>query len=232
MEVYKMTCSVNGKIYIGSTKYTAYDRIFDLSSSSSHISRARDGDTNPLYEDIRKYGIEAFNIETIEFLDNRLDAYRREDYWIKFYWNLLGEDMMYNNKNSACGNSNWSVPFIKENQEKAAAARREKYGTANGRCLTEEAKQKAKETKIKRYGTVSACDINPKSRESQKKKISKKILDKETNQIIYGYKSLVEKLNNIGYTELTLDKVKKSFYNENHSLRYKYPEIYERFILL
>lgn len=41
MEVYKITCKINNKIYIGSTKLSKEKRWGDLSSSSSHLSCVR-----------------------------------------------------------------------------------------------------------------------------------------------------------------------------------------------
>ena len=58
MEIYKITCKINNKVYIGSTKLTKEKRWGDLSSSSSHLSCARDEIDKPLYNDIRKYGKE------------------------------------------------------------------------------------------------------------------------------------------------------------------------------
>lgn len=232
MEVYKITCKVNNKVYIGSTKYTKELRWKDYSNRSSHLSCVRDGDTRPLYEDIRKYGEDQFCLETLEILDNRLEAYRREDYWIKEYAKILGEGMLYNQYNSACGHNDWSVPNNPEYQKKSAESRRLKYGTANGATLTEESKKKALETKLKKYGTASPCDIHPESRESQRKKVSKKILDKETGEILYGYQNLANFLNELGYDEFTMDRVKKSINDPSHRLQIKYPEVYDRFIIL
>ena len=54
MEVYKITCKTNNKIYIGSTKLSKEKRWGDLSSSSSHLSCVRKGKDTPLYNDIKK----------------------------------------------------------------------------------------------------------------------------------------------------------------------------------
>lgn len=232
MEVYKIICRVNNKVYIGSTKYTKEIRWGDLSNSSSHLSCVRDGDTRLLYEDIRKYGEDQFCLETLEVLDDRLEAYHREDYWIKEYAQILGEDMLYNQYTSACRHNDWSVSNNPEYQKKATESRRARYGAANGATLTEESKKKALETKLKRYGTTNPCDMHPESRESQRKKVSKKILDKETGEIVYGYQNLSDFLNKLGYDEFTMDRVKKSINDPSHKLQIKYPEIYSRFVIL
>lgn len=140
--------------------------------------------------------------------------------------------MLYNQYTSACGHNDWSVPNNPDYQKKATESRRAKYGTANGAMLTEESKKKALETKLKRYGTTNPCDMHPESRESQRKKVSKKILDKETGEIIYGYQNLSNLLNNLGYEEFTLDRLKKSINDTSHRLQIKYPEVYSRFVIL
>ena len=88
MEVYKITCKTNNKIYIGSTKLSKEKRWGDLSSSSSHLSCVRKGKDTPLYNDIKKYGAENFVLETLEIITgDRHKAYERETYWIKYFWN-------------------------------------------------------------------------------------------------------------------------------------------------
>lgn len=233
MEVYKITCLVNHKVYIGSTKFTKEVRWGDLSSSSSHLSRARAGAESPLYEDIRTYGEDKFLLETLEYVkDSRLAAYRREDFWIKKYWSDLGEDMMYNKYNSACGHDDWTVPHNPEFQQKATESRRSKYGSANAKCLTPEAIKKAQATKLDRYGTISNCDINPESRQSQIEKVSKHYIDTKLGDQVIGYSSILDRLLNEGY-DITYWVVKRivSGSASNRS-RSKYPELVTRFKLI
>ena len=153
MEVYKITCKINNKIYIGSTKLNKEKRWGDLSSSSSHLSCVRKGKDTPLYNDIKKYGAENFILETLEIITgDRHKAYERETYWIKYFWDKLGENLIYNQFKGSHRNSNWSVPHDKEHQRKAAKARQEKYGKTNAMMITPEAMIKAKQTKINKYG--------------------------------------------------------------------------------
>ena len=199
MEIYKITCKVNNKIYIGSTKYTKEQRWGDLSSSSSHLSRVRNNDNRPLYNDIKKYGKENFILETIEIINgDRHEAYKREDYWIKKYWDLYGEEKMYNQYRGSHGNKNWTVPHIPKYQQKAAMIRKEKYGTSNAKMITKEAIEKAKITRFKKYGRYN----KPLSKEKKEKhdiEVSNKILDTYTNNIIIGYKNVQILLNQEGY---------------------------------
>lgn len=64
MEVYRITNTITGKVYIGSTKYTKEYRW------STHLKDLKKGDSRPLYEDIRKYGIDAFDLTTLHKYDS------------------------------------------------------------------------------------------------------------------------------------------------------------------
>ena len=55
---------MNEKLYVGITSQSSDHRLRG-SSSSSHEGRANSGDPHPLYVDIRKYGIDKFNMEDI-----------------------------------------------------------------------------------------------------------------------------------------------------------------------
>ena len=199
MEIYKITCKINNKVYIGSTKLTKEKRWGDLSSSSSHLSCVRDGKKTPLYNDIRKYGKENFLLETLEIVDgDRTEAYKKETYWIKYFWDKLGKDMIYNQFKGSHGNSNWSIPHDPKMQKKAALIRKERYGSLNAMMITPEAIKKAKQTKIKKYGRVGPI-ISDKGKKNHDIKVSNKILDTSDNQILIGYNEVCVKLNKEGY---------------------------------
>ena len=77
-EIYKITNKINEKVYIGQTCYTTAVRWY------SHIEALYKGKKNPLYQAMRKYGEENFEVECIEVCDNeQLDE--REIYYIKEY---------------------------------------------------------------------------------------------------------------------------------------------------
>lgn len=228
MEVYKITCLVTDKVYIGSTKLDKFSRWGDLSSRSSHLSCARDGDPRPLYEDIRNYGEDSFLLETLEEVEgDRLDAYRREDFWIKKFWKDLGSARMYNQYDSACGHNDWSVPHDESIQLKAAESRRRKYGTANGACLTPEALAKARNTRQAKYGIY--VPVSPEGRASQTEKVSHTIRDTKFNDNLIGYKGVHQRLLSEGY-DITFWVVKRivSGYVSKRSFA-KYPDLIDRF---
>lgn len=75
--IYKITNTINGKVYIGQT--------FDLAGRwAKHRYMVRQGSKRHLYSAIRKYGEDNFTMEVIEeCLEERADE--REVFWIMFY---------------------------------------------------------------------------------------------------------------------------------------------------
>ena len=77
--IYKITNTINGKVYIGQTKQTIEQRFIQ------HKSHARTGQSHhKLARALRKYGDENFTIELVEICDYEI-LDKRERYWIKFF---------------------------------------------------------------------------------------------------------------------------------------------------
>jgi group I intron endonuclease len=76
--VYKITNDVNGKMYIGQTSRTLDER-FGEHLKEVRMSRSAG---RPLYDAMRKYGVNHFHIEPIEETNNPKE---REVYWIEYY---------------------------------------------------------------------------------------------------------------------------------------------------
>lgn len=74
MIIYKITNLLNGKIYIGQTKFTAEKRFKEHAKADSFIGRA-----------IRKYGVKNFKVEVIEVCKNALELNEREIFWIEYF---------------------------------------------------------------------------------------------------------------------------------------------------
>lgn len=83
--IYKITNSVNKKIYIGKTVRTVSVRFRE------HLDRADENYQSYLYNAIRKYGQENFIVETIEEVNDE-DINEKEKYWIHFYQSNLKEN--------------------------------------------------------------------------------------------------------------------------------------------
>lgn len=79
--IYKISNTVNNRVYIGQTVFSIEERW------KQHISASFDtgfrGD-NLLYRAMRKHGRDKFHIETIEKVENNKLS-EREIYWIKYY---------------------------------------------------------------------------------------------------------------------------------------------------
>lgn len=113
MEVYKITNSINGKIYIGSTKNCKEERFWN--PDYGHWRMARSGRQGQLYDDLRKYGPYFFALETLEELNDETILVTREGYFIEKYWDTYGEEMMYNNQR---GISSFYKGFIPTEEHK------------------------------------------------------------------------------------------------------------------
>ena len=78
--IYKITNSLNGKIYIGKTMKTVAERW----QEHCRVYNRRSEEHRPLYAAMNKYGIDSFTIETIEECsDSTINE--REQYWIEYF---------------------------------------------------------------------------------------------------------------------------------------------------
>ena len=76
--IYKITNSINNKVYIGKTEYSIEKRWKEHCNDAFKDRNEK----RPLYVAIRKYGIKNFNIELIE--ETNIPE-EKEIYWIKYY---------------------------------------------------------------------------------------------------------------------------------------------------
>lgn len=95
-KVYKITCKINNKLYIGQTYNSLEDRL------RQHINDANEGKDTKFYRAIRKHGASNFHIELIDECDSQEELDELEWYWIQFYDACK---IGYNSKNSKgkCG---------------------------------------------------------------------------------------------------------------------------------
>ena len=119
MYIYKITNTVNGKVYIGQTiqsnpKMRWY----------AHLADARRGKKSYLYDSIRKYGQESFSWEIIDIAVSLEDLNDKEEYWLNFYREQ--GIVVYNNR-GAGGNKTHSTESI----EKMRAAQKLRHATTN-----------------------------------------------------------------------------------------------------
>lgn len=94
--VYKITCNINRKIYIGSSTNIRKRYL-------RHMSELRKNEhpNKHLQSSFNKYGETNFIIEILE-LCSKDNLHTREDYWIK-ETNCLNKDIGFNKRDKACG---------------------------------------------------------------------------------------------------------------------------------
>ena len=90
MDIYKITCKTNGKIYIGKTKNTFKTRW------SGHKANAKYEKNDSVFcRAIRKYGEDNFTVEKIDEATTLAELKHKEFYWINFY-NSTNKEIGYN----------------------------------------------------------------------------------------------------------------------------------------
>ena len=81
--IYKTTNLINGKIYVGKHKSSYFTE--DYKGSGKIIKLA-----------IKKYGLDNFKLELVEWCEDEISLANREIYWISYYRRLLGIENCYN----------------------------------------------------------------------------------------------------------------------------------------
>lgn len=230
MEVYKIINVINNKIYIGSTIYTKEYRWNDKNSGFSHINCSKDiKNKSPLYEDIRKYGSDSFSLETLEFVEyndklskneNRHIIQLKEDYYIKYYWNKVGADNIYNVMKSAFTNSDGNQFHTLESIKKSKKTRIERYGRLVP--VTDKDIQRRTETNIRNSSGIF----------SNKALHRRGHVYKYNGKIYYGITNLYNKLISEGY-DLSWNQVRRiALYKEiSRSNLDKYPNILDSIVI-
>lgn len=94
--IYKITNLVNGKVYIGETCTSVFDRF------KRHLEKA--SNCVKLKRAFNKYGKENFFAEQIDHAETQEEAFHKEAFWIKYYdsiengYNILPNRYYSNNK--------------------------------------------------------------------------------------------------------------------------------------
>ncbi len=215
MEVYQIKNLISGKVYIGSTIYTAEDRCYN--SKSGHFPLAKRGVDYPLYQDIRLFGEDNFELTVLEVVDgNESDLRHREDFWIKSC-----NSEMYNKIDSA--NPWWST----DEQKRMMDIRKSKYGDAAFNLHNPEVHAKSTETYKLRHGTCTKHLQSAKTREKQRKSQSRKII--YNGKLFYGAGELCNYLNSELGIQISVSSVKRLV---NGSYISKFPELVGQFLII
>lgn len=155
MHIYKITNTVNSKVYIGQTvqanpKMRWY----------AHLADARRGKKSYLLDSIRKYSKEAFVWEIIDSAESLEELNTKEDYWLNYY---RGQGITVYNNREAGGNKTHSPESI----ERMKVAQKLRHATTNvggwkrqdggpmkGKTHNKETKEKMSQARLKYYGKV------------------------------------------------------------------------------
>jgi len=164
--VYLITNNVNGKRYVGSTKFPIEERW------AGHCYDAqRQGSTMQLHCAIRKHGIEQFKIELLEECETREIAYDRETVLIGELGTHVSLGVGYN------------------------VLRNGRFGATRGmtgKKHTDETRRRMSEVALGRHHTLEACNKMSKTRIGQRcpwKWVSVQQLN-DANEIIATYPSM------------------------------------------
>lgn len=138
--IYKITNTINQKIYIGQTRKTIKQRW------SEHISAAYSNPTSSdynylLHKAIRKYGNTAFNIECLEEVEESQQLAEREQYWIAFYNSCIlapnahGYNMTYGGEGSSIIDKKKVIQLWEEGLGSLAIAQQLGHSKSTIKCI-------------------------------------------------------------------------------------------------
>lgn len=129
--IYKITNIVNGKIYIGKTKYSIESRF------RGHIKCAHREDTHSntgsyLHKAINKYGEDNFIIEVLDIAESLSELNEKEKYWI-FTLNSCDKFIGYNIAKGGDGGDIFNQLSFEQQEEKR---KKHSFDTSNRMWIT------------------------------------------------------------------------------------------------
>lgn len=183
--IYKIFNDVNDKLYIGKTSSTIEERF------KQHISDSKKErhEKRPLYDAMKKYGIDKFHIEKIEEVENDEIASEREIYWINKLRTYIGFNDC-NGYNATLGGDSKRYYNYEEIAKKYLELKNQRKTAEYFNCDTLTVRNACKELNIEIISGQEQSQI----------KLSKRIaqIDKNTNEIICVYPSISEAFRQLG----------------------------------
>ena len=126
MFIYKITNTVNNKIYIGQTyNKTIYDRF------KRHLNEASETSVSLIGKAIYKYGKDKFVVELIDEATSLQELNEKEKYWIKHY-NSTNRNIGYNLTFGGDGGNTYACKTKEEMDEIKKKISNANYGINNG----------------------------------------------------------------------------------------------------
>lgn len=125
--IYKITCIVNNKVYIGQTIRAMESRF------KRHLNAAEKSVNSTIYfqRAIKKYGRDAFKIEKIDEANTQLELNEKEKYWISFY-NSTNSNFGYNSALGGEGGNTYLNKSSKEMDVIKSKISKSNFGRNNG----------------------------------------------------------------------------------------------------
>lgn len=180
MVVYKATNKINGKVYVGQTVRSLQER---MAEHSRHSATAFD-------KALKKYGLDAFDVEQIDSASDVDELNKKEIYWIQFH------DCMIPNGYNMCegGGNTKGFRHSEESRKKMSESRASSFcGEKNpfyGKTHSVESKQKMS---ARRKGMAHMTpEAVRKIRDSHHKV---KVRNVETNEVFASVKEAAVKYN-------------------------------------
>ena len=140
MLIYKITNTLNNKVYIGQTIRTLKERW------DQHVNDAFKHDSKyALYEDMRVFGIENFTLEQIDTATNIKELDKKEIYWIKQYDSV---NQGYNLTDGGHGGNTYKYKTKEEMKITKEKISITKLGTKNAHAVS-----------VKAYNTITKEEL-------------------------------------------------------------------------
>lgn len=201
MIVYKTTNLINGKIYIGQ----------DSNNNPKYF-----GSGNLINKALKKYGIENFSKEILEYCESKKDLDEKEKYWIRTY-NSTDMKIGYNISEGGTGGK------LTKNEWKKGKTYEEVYGIEKAKQL-KELFSKMRKGKEKKFKNITSVEVGRKiSNSLLSKNIIKSIDEKKniSNKLKEFFKSDKGILNKNKISELNKNKKQTEESNKKRSLKLK-----------
>jgi len=147
--IYKITNTVNGKVYIGQTTRPLQERF------KRHLIEAKNNTLpdNYFHRAIRKYGADNFVVEQIDSANTQQELNEKEKYWIKYYDSI---DNGYNTAEGGEGGNTYkgrTVEQMKRTGQKISEALK---GANNGMSKSIKCKSILTNVELK-FNTIAEC---------------------------------------------------------------------------
>jgi predicted GIY-YIG superfamily endonuclease len=176
--VYKISCSVNGKIYIGYTGKTAEERF------KAHLLNARWRKKTALYDAIRAYGNDSFSVELLVECETHAQACAEE---IKFIAEL--NSMLPNGYNMTRGGDGVPVPIevhIEAGRRKRGIVTEKMRAHFNSRRGIKHSPEHIAKVAAKRLGSKRSEETRCKMSEAQKGRVNSEEARQKLSKALKG----------------------------------------------